>query len=124
MQLAKWWVVAGAYCLAWCAGFLAFWAPGGLGVRELVFIGALSVAIPPAVRHRFSDPEQLTGVIMFLSVLLRLWATTGELMLAGVFYAIDWKGALRGGGTREPSVRNANRENASGGPAASPEPAP
>jgi uncharacterized membrane protein YbhN (UPF0104 family) len=98
MQLAKWWVVAGAYCLAWCAGFLAFWAPGGLGVRELVFIGALSVALPPAVRHQFKDPEQLTGVIMFLSVLLRLWATTGELMLAGVAYAFDWKGALRGGG--------------------------
>src|SRR6185436_9096492 len=33
----KWWVVAGAYCLAWIAGFLAFWAPGGLAVREIVF---------------------------------------------------------------------------------------
>jgi glycosyltransferase 2 family protein len=98
LQLAKWWVVAGAYCLAWCAGFLAFWAPGGLGVRELVFIGAMTVALPPAVRQQFKDPEQLTGVIMFLSVLLRLWATTGELMLAGVAYALDWKGALRGGG--------------------------
>jgi hypothetical protein len=104
LPLAKWWVVAGAYCLAWCAGFLAFWAQGGLGVRELVFIGALSVALPPAVRARFDDPEQLTGVIMFLSVLLRLWATSGELMLAGIAYALDWKGAMRGGGRRAAQI--------------------
>ena len=96
LQLAKWWVVAGAYCLAWCAGFLAFWAPGGLGVRELVFVAALRVALPPAVRQRFdADPQQLVGVIMFLSVLLRLWATAGELILTGIAYALDWKGAFR-----------------------------
>jgi len=96
LQLAKWWVVAGAYCLAWCAGFLAVWAPGGLGVRELVFVAAMRVALPPAVRHRFdADPQQLVGVIMFLSVLLRLWATAGEFILAGIAYALDWKGAFR-----------------------------
>ena len=32
LQNAHWWTVSGAYCLAWCAGFLAFWAPGGIGV--------------------------------------------------------------------------------------------
>lgn len=95
LQLAKWWIVAGAYCLAWCAGFLAVWAPAGLGIRELVFIAALRVALPPAVRQQFDDPAQLDGVIMFLSVLLRLWATSGELILAGIAYAIDWKGAFR-----------------------------
>jgi hypothetical protein len=117
LQLAKWWVVAGAYCLAWCAGFLAFWAPAGLGVRELVFIGAMNVALPPAVRQRFaSDPAQLEGVILFLSVLLRLWTTAGELMLAGVAYGIDWKGALRAGTKAEANV---NREEANGGRAAS-----
>lgn len=97
LQLAKWWVVAGAYCLAWVAGFLAVWAPGGLGVRELVFIAALRFALPTAVHQRF-DPDELVGLIMFLSVLLRLWATTGELMLGGVAYALDFRGALRGGG--------------------------
>ena len=95
LPIAKWWVVAGAYCLAWCAGFLAFWAQGGLGVRELVFIGALSVALPPAIRARFTDQDQLTAVIMFLSVLLRLWATAGELILASIAYALDWEGATR-----------------------------
>lgn len=96
LPLRKWWVVAGAYCLAWCAGFLAFWAPGGLGVRELVFVAALRVALPPSVQQRFEhDPQHLLGVIMFLSVLLRLWVTAGEMMLTGVGYAMDWKGALQ-----------------------------
>jgi hypothetical protein len=98
LQLTKWWVVGGAYCLAWCAGFLAFWAQGGIGVRELVFIGAMTIALPPAVRKNFPDHEQLVGLIVFLSVLLRLWATSGELILAGIAYVCDWRGALRGGG--------------------------
>ena len=92
LPLSKWWVVAGAYALAWCAGFLAFWAPGGIGVRELVFMAAMQVALPPAVRQRFqSDPAALTGFLAFLSVLLRLWTIAGELMLAGVAYLLDFR---------------------------------
>lgn len=99
LQLAKWWVIAGAYCLAWVAGFLAVWAPGGLGVRELVFIAAMQFALPQVVHVRFqANPAELIGIITFLSVLLRLWATAGELMLAGVTYLLDFRGALRGGG--------------------------
>jgi uncharacterized membrane protein YbhN (UPF0104 family) len=98
LPLAKWWVVTGAYCLSWCAGFLAFWAPGGLGVREAVFIAAMDFALPLAVRaERLGDLEQKRLFLIFLSVLLRLWATAGELMLAGVAYAIDWRGAMGGG---------------------------
>jgi hypothetical protein len=93
LQLTKWWVVAGAYSLAWCAGFLAVWAPGGIGVRELVFMAAMQVALPPAVRDRFrDDPAALTGFLAFLSVLLRLWATAGELALTGIAYAADLRG--------------------------------
>jgi uncharacterized membrane protein YbhN (UPF0104 family) len=94
LKLAKWWVVAGAYCLAWCAGFLAFWAPGGLGVRELVFMAALDAGLPPAVRAHFNDPKVLLGFLAFLSVLLRLWATTGELMLAAAAAIADPRGWL------------------------------
>ena len=91
LKLAKWWVVAGAYALAWCAGFLAVWAPGGIGVRELVFMAAMQVALPEAVKERFQDdPAALTGFLAFLSVLLRLWATAGELMLVGLTYAADY----------------------------------
>ena len=86
-----WWVVAGAYCLAWCAGFLAFWAPGGLGVREVVFIGAMEVILPKRIRT-----EELTVLLAFLSVLLRLWATSGEFLLASIAYAIDFRGAWAG----------------------------
>ncbi|MDB5297854.1 MAG: hypothetical protein JWO31_3837, partial [Phycisphaerales bacterium] len=94
LKLAKWWVVAGAYCLAWCAGFLAFWAPGGLGVREAVFIAAMTFAIPRAVHGTaLQDPQQRELFLIFLGVLLRIWATAGELILAAVAYAADWRGA-------------------------------
>ena len=94
LQFTKWWVVAGAYCLAWCAGFLAFWAPGGIGVRELVFVTAMEIALPPRVRATFNDPAVLLGFLAFLSVLLRMWATAGELVLAGFAYLFDYRGAL------------------------------
>lgn len=97
-----WWVLAGAYCLAWCAGFLAFWAPGGIGVREVVFIGAMQVILPESVRQLFESPGAADGafppallaLLAFLSVLLRLWATAGELILAGIAYILDYRGAL------------------------------
>jgi lysylphosphatidylglycerol synthase-like protein len=91
LQFTKWWVVAGSYCLAWCAGFLAFWAPGGLGVREAVFMMAMGAALPSPVRHQFADHVVLAGFLAFLAVLLRLWVTTGELLLAAVAYALDSK---------------------------------
>jgi hypothetical protein len=107
LHITKWWVIAGAYALAWCAGFLAVWAPGGIGVRELVFMAAMQVALPTAVRERFqNDPAALVGFLAFLSVLLRLWATTGELMLAGIAYLADHRGAPAPG-TTNPLIRAA-----------------
>ena len=91
LQPTKWWVVAGAYCLAWSAGFLAFWAPGGLGVREVVFMMAMNVALPAAVRHQFADRAVLSAFLAFLAVLLRLWVTSGELLLAAIGYMLDYK---------------------------------
>jgi hypothetical protein len=38
--------------------------------------------------------EELRPLLAFLSVLLRLWATAGEFMLAAVAYAVDYRGAL------------------------------
>lgn len=94
LPLTKWWVVAGSYCLAWVAGFLAFWAPGGTGVREAVFILAMEVALPPQTRAQLADPLTFKGVLAFLSVLLRLWATSGEMILAGLAYLADYRGAI------------------------------
>jgi uncharacterized membrane protein YbhN (UPF0104 family) len=95
LPIQKWWVLAGSYCLAWCAGFLAFWAPGGVGVREFVFATAMQFALPPSVRHNLPEsPEAVSGVLIVLAVLLRLWTITGELIVAGVSYLADYRGAL------------------------------
>jgi len=115
LPIAKWWVVAGAYCLAWCAGFLAVWAPGGLGVREAVFIAAMSFAIPYAIRSgTLQDPQQRELFLIFLSVLLRIWATVGELLLTGLAYLMDWLGATRprSGSTMQSTPETATNESA------------
>ena len=46
-----WLAVAGAWSLAWAAGHLAGWAPGGIGVREVVFVGCLGVLLPESLRE-------------------------------------------------------------------------
>jgi hypothetical protein len=95
LHWSKYYVVAGAYCLAWCAGFLAFWAPGGLGVREAVLIAALDFALPEQTRQNFhNNPAALIGFLTFLSGLLRLWTIAGELIVASIAYAVDYRGAI------------------------------
>ncbi|HZZ43037.1 MAG TPA: lysylphosphatidylglycerol synthase domain-containing protein [Tepidisphaeraceae bacterium] len=94
-----WWVVTGAYCLAWMAGFIAVWAQAGLGVREPVFVLAAWVALPFSVRLTLKNPKVLLD---FLSILLRLWATVGELMLATLAYFLDYRGAI--GATPPPDL--------------------
>jgi hypothetical protein len=94
LKLAWWWVVAGAYCLAWCAGFLAFWAPGGIGVRELVFVTTMQVILPASVRQQFSHPTALVGLLVFLGFVLRAWTVAGEVILVAATHAWDYRGAI------------------------------
>jgi hypothetical protein len=94
LPIQKWWVVAGAYCLAWIAGFLFIFAPGGMGVRELVFVSAISFALPRAVREHLGDPAARTALLYFLALLLRLWTIAGELLLAGIAVALDYRGFI------------------------------
>ena len=83
LKYAWWWTIAGAYCLAWCAGFLAFWAPGGIGsVREVVFVAVLSSYLTPKSAGAIRIPQS-QAELYFLAILLRLWTITGELILAG-----------------------------------------
>jgi uncharacterized membrane protein YbhN (UPF0104 family) len=103
LRWEKWWMVGGAYSLAWCAGFLAVWAPGGLAVREVVFMAALLVALPTPIRSQFESRASLAGMLAFLSLLLRLWTIVGELMLTIIGAAADYRGLL---GVR-PQDRNA-----------------
>ncbi len=88
---AWWWVVAGAYCLAWIAGFLAFWAPGGIGVRELVFVATMQAILPHQIREKFANPAALSGLLVLLGFLLRLWTVVGELMLTAAAYVWDYR---------------------------------
>jgi uncharacterized membrane protein YbhN (UPF0104 family) len=94
LHWAKWYVVTGAYCLAWCAGFLAILSPGGLGVREAVFVAAMQFALPPHVLASFHSRAALIGFLTFLSGLLRLWTIAGELILTGVAHVLDHRGAI------------------------------
>jgi hypothetical protein len=94
LHWAKWYVVTGAYSLAWCAGFLAVLNPGGLGVREAVFIAMMNVTVPADVRRLFSSKGDLIGFLTFLSGLLRLWTIAGELILTAVAHALDHRGVL------------------------------
>jgi len=95
MPIDKWYVTAGAYCLAWTIGFsLGFFSPGGIGIRELVFIQTLRFMLSDRwVDAHFRDPAMVPAFLGFLGVLLRLWAMTGELMFAAATYVADYAGA-------------------------------
>ncbi|HEY8666134.1 MAG TPA: lysylphosphatidylglycerol synthase transmembrane domain-containing protein [Tepidisphaeraceae bacterium] len=94
LKLAWWWYIAGAYCLAWCAGFLSFLSPGGLGVRELVFYWTLRAILPPHIKDLFSpNHRELHTYLKFLGVLLRMWTIVGELALWLIAMALDYRGA-------------------------------
>lgn len=72
------WDAGGAYALAYLLGYLAVFAPAGLGVREGFLI-------------RFLEPS--VGVNAWaLAVTARLWATAAELLPAAVLAAGYWKG--------------------------------
>ena len=94
LKLAWWWVVAGAYCLAWCAGFLAFWAPGGIGVRELIFVTTMQVILPQPVKQMIGQEAHLAALLVLLGFALRLWTVTGELLLVAAAHLWDWRGAV------------------------------
>jgi hypothetical protein len=95
LPIGKWYVLAGSYCLAWTVGFsVGFLSPGGMGIRELVFIATMQFVLPPQfVAMHFGNPDLLRAFLGFLGVLLRLWAITGELTMAAATYLADYRGA-------------------------------
>lgn len=62
---APFWPVSAAYCAAYIAGFLAIFAPGGLGVRE----GILAVILAPYLP---------AGLATAVAVVSRFWMTIVE----------------------------------------------
>ncbi len=65
--------LAGAYAVAYVLGFLAFFVPGGLGVREGLLSVLLSSAMP-------------MGVALLIAFLLRLLVTLIELVCVSVLF--------------------------------------
>jgi hypothetical protein len=94
LHWAKWYVVSGAYCVAWCAGFVVVTAPGGLGVRELVLVLTLSLVLPSTVTKMFQTSGAEKAFLTYLGALLRLWTIAGELIVVSFAYAFDYDGAL------------------------------
>ncbi len=68
-------VVAGIYSIAWVAGFLFIIAPSGIGVREGIIAGLLSMFMP-------------LPIAIIISIVARIWTTIGEALLALVVLKI------------------------------------
>ena len=127
-----WLAVAGAWGLAWAAGHLAKWAPGGIGVREVVFVACLSVLLPPGLREGlravFDDSTFLAAggiagltagdlfagrawqdvwwaFLFFLGLLLRLATTAAELLAAVAATAFDWPALVAFARGEPPPIR-------------------
>jgi glycosyltransferase 2 family protein len=61
--------VAGAACLAWAAGLVVVFAPGGVGVREVVYIWMLGSLYPVADLQAAAVTARLVTVLAEMTVL-------------------------------------------------------
>jgi uncharacterized membrane protein YbhN (UPF0104 family) len=61
--------VAGAACVAWAVGLVVVFAPGGVGVRELVYVWMLSGLYPRAELQAAAVTSRLVTVCAELAVL-------------------------------------------------------
>lgn len=61
--------VAGAACVAWAVGLVVVFAPGGVGVRELVYVWILTGLYPTAELKGAAVASRLVSVLAELSVL-------------------------------------------------------
>lgn len=68
--------IVGIYVLAGVLGFVAFFAPSGLGVREGVLV-------------LFLQPYFPLNIAILISLLARVWTILAELSLAGGFYLLE-----------------------------------
>jgi uncharacterized membrane protein YbhN (UPF0104 family) len=62
--------IAGAAAVAWGAGLVVIIAPGGVGVRELAYVGLLSGTLPRADLAAAAVTMRAVTVVAELAVLL------------------------------------------------------
>jgi len=72
--------VVGAYALAWVAGFLVVFAPGGLGVREAVFVALLAGTAGKSAA-------------LSVAVASRVVTVVADLLMGGAGAALLWRRA-------------------------------
>ena len=88
-------ILVGAYCLAWAAGVSAgAMAPAGIGFREFILSITLLSVIPSSITQQM-DSATRVAFFSLIALMLRLWATIGELLFAGIGFLWDWPG-MRG----------------------------
>lgn len=92
--LAKWWIVGCAYCLAWLAGFVSYWAPAGVGVREIIFMAVVLLLIPVNIRLAIGNDDGIDGFVALLALVLRVGTVAGEIIVLMLAYALDAHTAL------------------------------
>ena len=71
-----WYQLAWGFALAWVAGFAVLGAPGGIGIREAVFVGLYG--------HILGE-----GIAIGLAIILRIMTSAGDLLTYGIAY---WAG--------------------------------
>lgn len=88
-------IVAGASCVAWAVGLIIIFAPGGVGVREVVYVWMLSGLYPRPELEAAAVASRIVSVMAELSVLLVLW-------IAGRRFAEQDEGSMAENGPAEP----------------------
>jgi glycosyltransferase 2 family protein len=73
--LVAWPICIGIYAIAWDIGFVSFFTPSGLGVREAAIVGFFALALPlPA------------GLASIMAILSRLVSTLAEVVCVSIAY--------------------------------------
>ncbi|MDA2936693.1 YbhN family protein [Acidobacteria bacterium AH-259-A15] len=91
LPLGEWPFLAASFALAWAVGFITVFAPGGIGVREVVLVALLETVMPTA-----------TAVIVAL--LSRLWWIAAELTMFTASMALTFAFGRR----EQPHLREAD----------------
>jgi len=69
VNISNFFVIAGIYAVAWVVGFLSFITPGGIGIREGILAGLLSLYMP-------------LPMAIIISLVARIWTILTELLFA------------------------------------------
>jgi glycosyltransferase 2 family protein len=64
------WRIAGASCLAWAAGFVVVFAPGGAGVREVAYVALVRGVVPAGQAPAGALADRLALTLAELAVLI------------------------------------------------------